>query len=283
MSVFGAVGRWLKAIGYLLTGRIDGARKVLDSNPNVMNAKYDEMISAMSIKIKQYIDAAAVTSSHVAKKQATLKTTDEEVARIEQLMNGAKNIGAQVAAKLQAEGKDPLNSVEYTQHRSAYNDFSSTLLEKKKMKKELEESIAQGEKTNRDNLSVLKSLQREYENLKKEKGEMVTRMIGANQERELKEMISGLSADTGNIGAERNKIREMVMEAEAGAKIAGQVAGTDARRAEEEYLEMAVRNAANSEFDAMIGVAKPVAVLPQSSPVIEVNPIVQTDSVTINR
>ena len=31
--MFGAIGRWIKAVGYLLTGQIDSARRVLDTNP----------------------------------------------------------------------------------------------------------------------------------------------------------------------------------------------------------------------------------------------------------
>ena len=39
--MFGAIGRWLKAFGYLVTGQIDAAREVLDQNPHVIRAKYD--------------------------------------------------------------------------------------------------------------------------------------------------------------------------------------------------------------------------------------------------
>lgn len=256
MGVFGALGRWMKAAGYLLTGRIDSARKALDANPNVMNAKYDEMIRAMSIKIKQYVDAAAKVSSNVARKKAALQVNSAEIEKLDLLKNGAINRAKSVAEKLQAKGIDPNADVEYTQHRSAYNDFSSTLVEKMKTRKELEDAVKQGEDTNKNNLFTLKGLQREYENLKSEQGEMVGRMISAAQERELNEMVSGLSADTGNIGSERSKIREMVMEAEAGAKITGQVAGTDARRAEDEYISAAIGSAANDEFDNIVGIIK---------------------------
>ena len=41
--MFGAVARWFKAIGYLLTGQVDAARKTLDTNPHVIRAKFDEI------------------------------------------------------------------------------------------------------------------------------------------------------------------------------------------------------------------------------------------------
>ena len=38
--MFGAIGRWIKAILYLLTGQLDSARQTLDRDPNVIKAKY---------------------------------------------------------------------------------------------------------------------------------------------------------------------------------------------------------------------------------------------------
>jgi len=76
------------------------------------------------------------------------------------------------------------------------------------------------------------------------------------------------------------------MEAEAGAKITGQVAGTDARRAEEEYLSLAVSSAANSEFDSITGVAAKVstpAALPERTDVIDVQTIQNAQNVSVKR
>ena len=42
--MFGAIGRWFKAVWYKLTGQIDEARRGLDSDPHVMRAKFDEII-----------------------------------------------------------------------------------------------------------------------------------------------------------------------------------------------------------------------------------------------
>jgi len=283
--MIGAIGRYIKAFLYLLTGNIDNARRTLDSNPNVMNAKYDEMARRMSTQITQFVNAASLVSAHTAKKKSELATLVAEITKLQQLQSGSLAAGKSVAARLQAAGKDPTSDVEYVTHRSAYNDFSSTLLEKLKRKSELEEAIKQGEETNNGHLSSLKNLKREYEDLKREQGEMVARMITSKQERELNESISGLDADTGKIKSERAAMRNMVMESEAAAKITGQIAGTDTRRAEEEYLEMAVRSAANSEFDTAVGLTpKTPTQLPASNNenIIDVQ-VVQTDGVTVKR
>jgi hypothetical protein len=251
-----------------MTGQVDTARKTLDANPHVMNAKYDEMIRQMGLKIRQYVDAASKVSAHLAKKRAAFEANEKEIAKLEQLRSGAVNIAKKVAENLTAQGKDPGTDTEYTQHRAAFNDFSSTLGEKMKNRKELEDAIKAAEDTNKNNLFTLKNLQRDFENLKKEQGEMVGRMIGSAAERELNESIAGLSSDTNNIASERQRMREMVMESEAAAQITGKIAGTDAHRAEEEYLDASVRLASNNEFDQLIGIAKKVentAALPEGS------------------
>lgn len=257
MGLFGAIGRWFRAFGYLLTGRIDQARKTIDANPHVMNAKYDEMINVLQGKITQYVNAASKVSAYVAKKKSEKERLLKEIEETERFRAGAVAIAKNVATKLQASGKDPASDPEYTQHRSAFNDFSSTLAEKLKMKAALEEAIKEGEENNRNHLSTLKDLKRELESLKKEQGDMVARMISAGQERELNEMVSGLESDTSSIASERTRMKEMVAEQEAAAKITGQIAGTDAKRAQQAYLDIAMRTASNNEFDSLVGISSP--------------------------
>ena len=57
--MFRAIGRWFKALGYLLTGQIDSARRVLDTNPHVIRAKYDAIIRDKVGRIHTYKQAVA--------------------------------------------------------------------------------------------------------------------------------------------------------------------------------------------------------------------------------
>ena len=57
--MFKAITRWFKAVGYLLTGQIDSARKVIDTNPHVIKAKYDEIVRDKISRIHQYKQAVA--------------------------------------------------------------------------------------------------------------------------------------------------------------------------------------------------------------------------------
>lgn len=51
--MFKALGRWLKAVGYLFTGQIDAARRTLDANPHVVRARYDSVITEKTQRIHQ--------------------------------------------------------------------------------------------------------------------------------------------------------------------------------------------------------------------------------------
>ena len=42
--MFKAIGRYFRALGYLFTGQIDSARKVLNQNPAVVQATFDRII-----------------------------------------------------------------------------------------------------------------------------------------------------------------------------------------------------------------------------------------------
>ena len=45
MNPLAAIWRYVKSFLYLITGQIDKSRRVLDSNPNVMKAKFDDIIT----------------------------------------------------------------------------------------------------------------------------------------------------------------------------------------------------------------------------------------------
>ena len=52
--MFRAIGRWFKAMGYLLTGQIDAARESLDTNPKKIKAQYDSIVRDKLDQIQTY-------------------------------------------------------------------------------------------------------------------------------------------------------------------------------------------------------------------------------------
>ena len=126
--MFKALGRWVKAVMYLLTGQIDSARRILDTNPHVMRAKYGEIVREKMNRIHQYKQAVAgLIAQHDGKAQK-VKSLTGEVNRFEDLKAGALAKAKQTVKDLQSSGKtmDVIHSDEdYLRCQSAYNDFSS--------------------------------------------------------------------------------------------------------------------------------------------------------------
>ena len=68
--MFRAMGRYLRAVGYLFTGRIDQARRVLNTNPAVVQATYDRVIEEKTKRIHQYKEAVGAMIAQVEKKKS---------------------------------------------------------------------------------------------------------------------------------------------------------------------------------------------------------------------
>ena len=103
--MFGALGRWIKAVGYLLTGQIDSARRVLDTNPHVVRAKYDAVIRDKVNQIHTYKQAVAGLIAQQENKIGKVKVLTEEVTKLERLKAGALAKAKQTVDRLTAAGK----------------------------------------------------------------------------------------------------------------------------------------------------------------------------------
>lgn len=255
--MFRAIGRWIKAVGYLLTGQVDSARRVLDTNPHVIRAKYDEIVREKISRIQQYKQAVAGLIAQEEAKTAKVKQLSEEVANLERLKAGALAKAKQTVAKLQSSGKskEAIHADEnYKKCLSAYNDFSSTLAEKQERIEELENNVADYKKTIGEHKVQLQQLLREVEKVRSEAADTVAEVISAKQEKEIADTIAGIAED--GTAEELQSLRKMRQEVKAEARIAKEMAGADTKAQENEFLEYARASESASEFDSIIGLAE---------------------------
>ena len=257
--MFKAITRWFKAVGYLLTGQIDSARRVIDTNPHVIKAKYDDIVRDKISRIHQYKQAVAGLIAQEEKKLAKVKSLSEEVSNLERLKAGALVKAKQTVEKLKQAGQsqETIHSNEdYKRCLAAYNDFSSTLAEKQERISELEGDIGEYRKNISDHKVQLQQLLREVEKVKSEAADTVADVITAKQEKELSETLAGIAQD--GTAEELQNLRDMRQEIKAEARVTKELAGTDTRSQESEFLEYARKNESTSEFDALIGLADEV-------------------------
>ena len=255
--MFGAIGRWFKAVWYKIPGQIDQARRGLDTDPHVMRAKFDAIIKGKVNQLHTYKQAVATLIAQQEKKMAKVKSLTEEVQKLENLKAGALAMAKQAVAKLQGEGKtkeelhaDP----DYKKCLTAYNDFAATLTEKQDHIKDLENDIGEYDGSIANHKINLQQLQRDIEKLKSEAADAVADVITSKEETELADMINGISKD--GMAKELQNMRDLRHEMRAEARVSREMAGTDSKVQEAEFLEYARSNTATDEFDSLLGMAE---------------------------
>lgn len=259
----------MKAVGYYVTGNIDKARMALQTDPNVVRATYAEIVRDKSERIREYRRAVAGLVTQQEKKKHQIDTLTQESEKLESLKIGAMAKAKKRAEALKKAGKsvDEIHGdEEYIKCRTAYGDFSSTLVEKQARIEELEGDIGNYDEKIKGHKIQLQSLLRELDKLKTEADEAVADMVTAREEKEIADMLTGISED--GAAKELQDMRELRAKAKAEARIANELAGTDTRTQEAEFLEYARTSESSSEFDALIGLAEEVDEKASAAPAI---------------
>ncbi len=254
--MFRAIAKFFRSIGYLLTGKVDDANKNIAKNPQVISATYNRVIEEKKGRINQYKDAVARMIAQEEGKLARIRDLSKEIERLEQLKEGAAAKARQVVQGLKAQGKGEAEvkaDEDYQRCLAAFNDFTSTLEEKSEHVRELEAEVKELEGTIGHHKVQLQSLLREIDKLKTESSETVADVITAREEQQINEMLAGVSQD--RTGRELEELRDMRQQAKAGARVSRELAGTDTKVQENEFLDYATKSASTSEFDQLIGLA----------------------------
>lgn len=252
--MFKAIGRYVRALGYLLVGKVDRARQTLNTNPDVVRATFDRIIQEKKKRIHQYKDAVGAMIAQEEKKKSSLKRLTEEVTKLQKLRDGAAAMARKVVERhggnAEAVKKDP----EYAKCQAAFKDFSNTLSEKEERCAALEGDIGEITKNVGSHKVQLEGLLRELEKIKSEKHSTVAELMTSQEEKEIADMITGISNDRTN--EELQELRDVRDQAKATARISREIAGTDAAKSEAEFMEYASKTVADDEFDQLIGLAK---------------------------
>jgi hypothetical protein len=95
---------------------------------------------------------------------------------------------------------------------------------------------------------------RDLDKIKEEKHDAVADILSATEEKQIADMVNGISND--KTTEELQRLREMRQKASANARVSRELAGMDSKKAESEFLEYAQKSAADDEFDALIGLSK---------------------------
>jgi len=251
--MFSAVSKYIRAVWYLMTFRVDRASETLRMNPGVISANYDRILKEKKDRLNQYKDAIAAMVAQEETKKQKLRSLNEEIDRLQNLKSGAAAKAKQIAAKYNGDAVATKNDPEFARCQTAFQDFSSTLNEKQERASELEGDLEILVKNVSGHQTQIQSLMRDLEKLKEEKHDAVAQVLSAREEEQIADMMTGLSND--RTSEELRELRELRQKVGAKARVSRELAGLDTKRAEADFMEFAKSSVADNEFDALIGLA----------------------------
>lgn len=245
--------RFFKAIWYTLTGRAHEQADKMMENPEAVRGAYEDIIKDKMQNIQRYKNAVGQLIALVEKKKTSLKGLTEDVEKLERLKSGAIEKAKSTASGLQNDGlsdEEIKQHSEYVRCVTAYQDFASTLEEKNAHITDLEEDIERAQSDIESHRIQMQSLHRDLDKIKTEQSETVADLITAREQEQIADMMSGISTD--GTSEELSRMREIREKAKGRSVVAQELAGTDSRAEEEEFLAAAQSTAASDEFDSLI-------------------------------
>jgi chromosome segregation ATPase len=252
--MFNAIGKYVRATWYLLTFRVTKASETLRMNPGVISANYDRVIEEKKMRLNDYKDAVAAMIAQEESKKDALRNLSNEIDNLEKLRGGAAAKAKKLVEKYHGDVEAVKGDPEYQKCQAAFKDFTSTLSEKRARAEELDTDLKQLVANVGGHKTQIQSLMRELEKLKVEKHDAVAEVLSAAEEKQIADMMTGLSKD--RTSEELNELREVRSKARAGARISRELAGMDTKKMEADFLEYAQTSESNDEFDALIGLGK---------------------------
>lgn len=252
--MFNAVGKYFRAVWYLMTFRVTKASETLRMNPGVVSANYDRVIVEKRNRLNQYKDAVSAMIAQEESKKERLRTLTGEIDKLEKLRSGAAAKAKKLVEKYNGDVSAVKSDPDYIKCQSAFKDFSSTLTEKQQRASELDEDLKQLVANVSGHKTQIQSLMRDLDKLKEEKHDAVADILSSSEEKQIADMMTGLSND--RTSEELRELRELRTKASANARISRELAGMDTQRGEAEFLEYAQSSEADDEFDALIGLSQ---------------------------
>lgn len=251
--MFGAISRFFRAVKYLFTGKVDSAADALSANPTVISATFDRVIQDKKRRLNEYKDAISAMIAQEENKKERLQELTQEIEKLQKLKAGAAARAKSLVEKYNGDIDAVKNDPEYLKCQSAFKDFSNTLDEKQQRANEIDEDLKQLIKNVSSHKSQIQNLMRELEKIKEEKHDAVADVLSAKEEKQIADMVNGISDDKSS--EELQRLRDVRQKAVANARISRELAGMDTKKAENEFLEYAQKSAADDEFDALIGLS----------------------------
>lgn len=245
--------RYLRALWYMVTGRFSAAAEALQSNKYVMSATYDRAIEKGADRFNTVKNAVAELMSIEQTRVEEIKALQGREEKYGKIKKGAHTQMQKRIDALRKDGKtkeEIVADTEFIKHQSAYKDASSSLEEVSARIDEKEGDLEERRGQIATFKAELQSMQRAQQELKTEKSEAVADVAIAKQAEAINAVLAGISEDTTD--KDLAAAREARKKSRAKAKITADLAGNDAKLAENEYLAAASGSEIDDELDSLL-------------------------------
>ena len=250
--------RYIKALWYMVTGRFSAAAEALQSNKFVMSATFDASIQKGADRFNTVKNAVAELMAIEQTRIAEIKQLQDRESKLDKIKQGSLAAMQRTQKSLMSAGKSKdeiLTDGEFLRHQSAYKDASSSVAEVTARCDEKEADLEERRGQIATYKAELQNMQRAQQSLKEEKSEAVADVAVAQQMESINSVLAGISEDSTD--KDLQSAREARKKAKAKAAITTELAGNDARLAENEYLELAAGSEVDAELDGLLDWGNP--------------------------
>ncbi len=182
----------------------------LMENPEAVREAYEDIIRDKQGNIQRYKQAIGQLIAIAEQKKNSLKGVTDDINKLEQMKAGAIAKKKDTANELQKAGisdEEIKQHPDYVRCVTSYNDFQSTLEEKNARVAKLEQDIERAQEDIEAHKLQISSLHRDLGKIKTEQSEAVADIITAREQKDIDNMLSGISMD--GTSAELARIREI--------------------------------------------------------------------------
>ncbi len=241
----------LRSIGFSIAGIFNVGKRSLDRNPEVIRAKYDDVIRAEAETLKELDLALSEKGASLKNKKDRLKKIVDELEEKEKLKTGAVNMIRKIASQFSSEA-ELKKSEQYMKANDAFHSLQAEISQLKKTKTETEKEIALGEESFAMYKAKMVKKERELRSLRNEKHDKVADIQIAISDRRANDRVRGLDVD--KHAEDLRELRELADREVAAAEISSELAGNDAVALENEFLRYA-EEGDNNEFDELLNLS----------------------------
>jgi phage shock protein A len=256
--MFKAIWRYFKAFGALLTGGINGMRSSLNENRHVIAATFDEIKDDQVKAVRSMSDAVAAMIAAKERKVAKVSTLTGRVAENSEMRDGALAMIEELKGQYDLTDDASINKLkateDYQEAAGAYESLSKEIEDDEHTLDELELAIVEDEAQLSNRLAQLGTMKDQIEKIKQEKHETIADVEAAKQERQINDMINGISDN--DSGERLSEMRDMREKMKAQVTVGRKLAGTESASRKERFKKFAQKKKASSEFDNLLGIGK---------------------------